>query len=81
MPEQLEERVALLEAEVARLTAVLEGPGSPIDTILAAPEHSGVNGAVKPATPANTNGEDNKGSLADRIRALQARSSRLSSAT
>ena len=50
-------------------------PGSPIDTILAAPEHApGVNGATKPATGANTNGDD-KGSLADRIRALQARSS------
>jgi len=77
----LRERINDVAAEVARLTAVLEGPGSPIDTILAAPEHSGVNGAARPAAPANTNSEDNKGSLADRIRALQARSSRLSSAT
>ena len=59
-----------------------EGPGSPIDAILAAPEHPATNGAAKPVTPAaNTNSEEGKGSLADRIRALQARSSRLSSAT
>ncbi|HKS62553.1 MAG TPA: hypothetical protein VJT13_12685, partial [Xanthobacteraceae bacterium] len=60
-----------------------EGPGSTIDTILAAPEQAGANGAAaKPATAANTNnGDEAKGSLADRIRALQARSSRLSSAT
>jgi chromosome segregation ATPase len=77
----LRERINDVAAEVARLTSVLEGPGSTIDTILAAPEHApGVNGAAKPAAPANTNGDD-KGSLADRIRALQARSSRLSSAT
>jgi hypothetical protein len=69
-------------AEVARLTATLEGPGSTIDTILAAPEHAAATNGAKPAAPANTNdGEDAKGSLADRIRALQARSSRLSSAT
>src|SRR5204862_2711717 len=77
----LRERINDVAAEVARLTSVLEGPGSTIDTILAAPEHApGTNGAAKPATAANTNGDD-KGSLADRIRALQARSSRLSSAT
>jgi chromosome segregation ATPase len=81
----LRERINDVAAEVARLTSVLEGPGSEIDTILAA-EHTsgtnGANGAAKPGvtTPANTNSDD-KGSLADRIRALQARSSRLSSAT
>jgi chromosome segregation ATPase len=79
----LRERINDVAAEVARLTSVLEGPGSTIDTILAAPEHPpGANGSGKPIVqPANTNGEDGKGSLADRIRALQARSSRLSSAT
>jgi chromosome segregation ATPase len=78
----LRERINDVAAEVARLTSVLEGPGSPIDTILAAPEHPATNGAVKPVAPAaNTNSEEGKGSLADRIRALQARSSRLSSAT
>ncbi|MEA2876231.1 MAG: hypothetical protein QOF14_1427 [Hyphomicrobiales bacterium] len=80
----LRERINDVAAEVARLTSVLEGPGSTIDTILAAPEHApGTNGSGKPVIvqPANTNGEDGKGSLADRIRALQARSSRLTSAT
>jgi chromosome segregation ATPase len=79
----LRERINDVAAEVARLTSVLEGPGSTIDTILAAPEPAGANGAAKPAVApaANTNAEDSKGSLADRIRALQARSSRLSSAT
>jgi chromosome segregation ATPase len=74
----LRERINDVAAEVARLTSALEGPGSTIDTILAAPEQA--TGPVMPAQPANTNAED-KGSLADRIRALQARSSRLSSAT
>jgi hypothetical protein len=76
------ERINDVAAEVARLTSVLEGPGSPIDAILAAPEHPTNGGAAKPVAPAaNTNSEEGKGSLADRIRALQARSSRLSSAT
>src|SRR6188768_2836705 len=74
----LRERINDVAAEVARLTATLEGPGSTIDTILAAPEHATATNGAKPAAPANTNdGEDAKGSLADRIRALQARSSRL----
>jgi chromosome segregation ATPase len=79
----LRERINDVAAEVARMTSVLEGPGSKIDTILAAEHLPGTNGSGKPAIQpaANTNGEDGKGSLADRIRALQARSSRLSSAT
>ncbi|HMK80224.1 MAG TPA: hypothetical protein VK438_11280 [Xanthobacteraceae bacterium] len=78
----LRERINDVAAEVARLTATLEGPGSPIDAIVAAPEQAAnANSAPKAAAPASTNGEDGKGSLADRIRALQARSSRLSSAT
>src|SRR5947199_196417 len=55
----LRERINDVAAEVARLTSVLEGPGSTIDTILAAPEHApGTNGSGKPvmAQPANTNG-------------------------
>jgi len=78
----LRERINDVAAEVARLTSVLEGPGSKIDTILAAEHMPSTNGSGKPAVqPANTNAEEGKGSLADRIRALQARSSRLSSAT
>jgi chromosome segregation ATPase len=71
----LRERINDVAAEVVRLTSVLEGPNSPIESILAqdaAPQQ--INGA--PAT-----GEaEAKGSLADRIRALQTRASRLSSA-
>jgi chromosome segregation ATPase len=75
----LRERINDVAAEVARLTSALEGPGSPIDTILAKSDAPAANGAPKPA--AVPGGEEGKGSLADRIRALQARSSRLSSAT
>jgi hypothetical protein len=80
----LRERINDVAAEVARLTAVLEGPDSPIDAILAqdgtAPAQT--NGrAGQGASPSSLNStEESKGSLADRIRALQARASRLSSA-
>jgi chromosome segregation ATPase len=73
----LRERINDVAAEVTRLTSALEGPGSPIDAILteeAGPTPAAGNGAAKlPDEP--------KGSLADRIRALQTRTSRLSSAT
>ncbi|MGA2126852.1 MAG: hypothetical protein ABSG76_11950 [Xanthobacteraceae bacterium] len=73
----LRERINDVAAEVTRLTSALEGPGSPIDAILtegAQPGPAAGNGAAKLA-------EEPKGSLADRIRALQARASRLSSAS
>jgi chromosome segregation ATPase len=77
----LRERINDVAAEVARLTATLEGPESPIDTILRAD-------AGRPAmVPAASNGAgtpsiapssaESKGTLADRIRALQGRSSRV----
>jgi chromosome segregation ATPase len=86
----LRERINDVAAEVARLTAVLEGPGSPIETILAqaAPERGqarsarvqSFNGAMGEA---GANGaetaDDNKGTLADRIRALQTTASRAAS--
>jgi len=77
----LRERINDVAAEVARVTAALEGPGSPIDTILAEsaprtqPAMNGGTGATV------TRMEDAKGSLADRIRALQSRASRVTSAT
>ena len=77
----LRERINDVAAEVARLTATLEGPGSTIDTILAAPGARRARTAPSPRRRRIPIGEDAKGSLADRIRALQARSSRLSSAT
>jgi chromosome segregation ATPase len=79
----MRERINDVAAEVARLTSVLEGPTSPIDAILAADSdvpHSGANGnrtgdKLRAATP--DGGESSKGSLADRIRALQSRTARV----
>lgn len=81
----LRERINDVAAEVARLTAALEGPGSPIETILAEAAAPRVQAAMNGAAPGEKGAnvasiEDAKGSLADRIRALQTRASRLSSA-
>jgi chromosome segregation ATPase len=74
----LRERINDVAAEVVRLTSVLEGPSSPIETILAQDAtRQPINGA--PSASSLSEGES-KGSLADRIRALQIRASRLSSA-
>ena len=84
----LRERINDVAAEVARLTAVLEGPGSPIESMLAGDTASlspGLSHAV-----AATNGArsepgapdgppQGKGTLADRIRALQSGASRTAS--
>jgi chromosome segregation ATPase len=75
----LRERINDVAAEVVRLTSVLEGSGSPIAAILAEESvrlHGTAAGKEQPST-----GEAGKGSLADRIRALQARASRVASAT
>jgi chromosome segregation ATPase len=72
----LRERINDVAAEVVRLTSVLEGPGSPIETILA---QDAARQPINGAPSARGEGES-KGSLADRIRALQTRASRLSSA-
>jgi chromosome segregation ATPase len=67
----LRERINDIAAEIARLTMALEGPGSPIETILAsAAATNGANGAAAAG-----------GNLADRIRALQNRASRVPSAS
>jgi chromosome segregation ATPase len=80
----LRERINDVAAEVARLTAVLEGPGSPIDTMLAEAAEIGqpmtngtaaING-LRGESPRNP-GSDNKSTLADRIRALQSTASRV----
>jgi chromosome segregation ATPase len=74
----LRERINDVAAEVTRLTSALEGPGSPIETIL-------TDETRAPATASNGAGksadDEPQGTLADRIRALQTRASRLSSAT
>jgi hypothetical protein len=71
----LREHIDEVAAEVARLTAALEGPDSPIETILnagraAAPAGNG------PLPPIAARAGESKGTLADRIRTLQARASR-----
>jgi len=81
----LRERINDVAAEVARLTAALEGPGSPIESMLveAASEARGAGAAMNAREPATAeNGDkvrDNKNTLADRIRALQSSASRVAS--
>jgi chromosome segregation ATPase len=74
----LRERINDVAAEVTRLTSALEGPGSPIETILAEETHAPTAPADGAANPEPATDEA-QGTLADRIRALQNRASRLSS--
>jgi len=73
----LRERINDIAAEVARLAMTLEGPNSAIETILAAEPAAPakitrpVNGA-----PANDMPDPPRGTLAERIRALQSHASR-----
>src|SRR5215470_17720611 len=68
----MRERIAELAAEMARITSLIEGPGNPIEAILAesarAAAANGAGGNSAVATPGN-----GEGSLTDRIRALQTR--------
>jgi chromosome segregation ATPase len=81
----LRERINDVAAEVARLTATLEGPGSPIESMLV--EASGDSRAAGAALAAHEqagtqNGDtaaENRNTLADRIRALQSSASRVAS--
>lgn len=83
----LRERINDVAAEVAKLAVTLEGPNSPIEAILASSETSGAapaarkiaNGPVLVAT--NDTADAEKGSLADRMRALQNRASRLTTSS
>jgi chromosome segregation ATPase len=83
----LRERINDVAAEVARLTATLEGPGSPIEAMLAV-EAAAAGRAMPGANNAHGDqaaeggGEpaaENKNTLADRIRALQSTASRVAS--
>jgi chromosome segregation ATPase len=74
----LRERINDIAAEIARLTATLEGTDSPIEAMLA------TEPAAADAPPLAANGDrrpaasgESKGSLADRIRALQMKASRV----
>jgi chromosome segregation ATPase len=76
----LRERINDIAAEIARLTATLEGPNSPIDQMLAEQAARVANGnpaahggAGSPSLVPGRTG----GNLADRIRALQARAARV----
>jgi chromosome segregation ATPase len=86
----LRERINDVAAEVARLTATLEGPGSTIVSMLAvdAPVLGQGSGAAASHAANDGNGPrnedaesapDNKTTLADRIRALQSTASRVAS--
>jgi chromosome segregation ATPase len=88
----LRERINDVAAEVAKLAVTLEGPNSPIEAILASAEaptpppavRRGMPAAVPFPMPANDIGDDDddaKGSLADRMRALQTRASRLTTSS
>jgi len=86
----LRERINDVAAEVARLTAALEGPGSPIESMLAdtvpalgqgmGDVAAGINGTSDEAGAATIDSpQQRKGTLADRIRALQSSASRVAS--
>jgi chromosome segregation ATPase len=80
----MRERINDVAAEVARLTAMLEGPSSPIEAILAGEAgrangnvSGSINGGEKLVAAMTANGGSQKASLADRIRALQNRRARV----
>jgi uncharacterized protein (DUF3084 family) len=79
----LRERINDIATEVARLTMVLEGPGSTIEAMLAEPTHLDAEGGkiATRAASADPITDPYEGNLADRIRALQARASRVAPAT
>jgi chromosome segregation ATPase len=67
----LRERINDIAAEVAKLAMQLEGPNSPIEALLAAEPLKPANGAAPHGSP-----PEGGGTLAERIRALQAHASR-----
>ena len=77
----LRERINDVAAEVARLTATLEGAASPINAILgsdppSAAAHAGNGANGSDAPPIAPAGSETRRTLADRIRALQSRAAR-----
>ncbi len=81
----LRERINDVAAEVARLTSALEGPNSPIEAILATAASTAAKGTGGSPNANGANAEagataessEGKGTLADRIRALQSTASRV----
>ncbi len=77
----LRERINDIAAEVARLTLALEGPDSPIESILADEKAAPLAVPGGNGSPAQGDrAQATHGDLGERIRALQTRASRLSSA-
>lgn len=84
----LRERINDIAAEVAKLALTLEGPDSPIEAILVAEEKkpaistivkaTGAHGTAANGTAASVAPTEARGTLAERIRALQAHASRAS---
>jgi chromosome segregation ATPase len=86
----LRERINDIAAEVAKLAVTLEGPDSPIEAILASEEQkpaisaivkattngAAANGAVSNGAAPNGTATEPRGTLAERIRALQSHASR-----
>jgi chromosome segregation ATPase len=78
----LRERINDVAAEVARLASALEGPNSPIESLLAAEtSHEQIASLPISREQPDLAGSPNNGNLADRIRALQTHASRLAQAT
>jgi chromosome segregation ATPase len=80
----LRERINDIATEVAHLTMVLEGPGSPIETILAGQTdqiQAPAPGARRAGASAAPDEGERGGNLVERIRALQARASRIAPAS
>ncbi len=78
----LRERINDVAAEVARLASALEGPNSPIESLLAAEtSHERISSVPAPGGQTELAASPNNGNLADRIRALQTHASRLAQAT
>lgn len=75
----LRERINDIAAEIARLTIALEGTDSPIEAMLAG-EAAAANGPRAGNGERKTPAGQGKGNLADRIRALQLKASRVPAA-
>ena len=73
----LRERINDIAAEIARLTVALEGVDSPIEAMLTG-EAATANGQHSANGERKTASSEGKGNLADRIRALQLKASRVS---
>jgi chromosome segregation ATPase len=73
----LRERINDIAAEIARLTVALDGSDSPIEALLAGEPPAANGQRLKTQDKA----ADERGNLADRIRALQLKASRVPAAT